>query len=1019
MKTKLALATLTSAVFSALWSQTVFFPSPARVLGHPALAAKSDSPNLVEGRELYLPQGLALDLSLTPPALYVADTGNNRVLGWRNAANFGNGAYADIVAGQPDRFTTLPASPSRSSLNQPTAVAVDAQGNLYVADAGNNRILRFPKPFQQLDQGRSPIEADLVIGQADFTSNRANRGGSPAANTLVLSAAAGPFRTGLAFDGAGNLWFSDAGNNRVLRYPADTLRQGVNGPPADLVLGQADFTSNTALAEAAANRLVKSGLRYPSGLALDGAGRLYVADALDRVLVFVPPLASGAAAARLMGLVVQQQGQPAPPAVTDTGFSQPEGVFMIGPNPAVVDTGHHRILVFDRFEDWPPESATRISPAARSVIGQSDLFSARAQAGGTGLNTPVSAAFSGSELFIVDSGNHRVVVWPQPFNGASRVLGQLSLDLNTANLIEGRELFLTPPRAIGVVSGTVALDTSSKPPRLYVADTFNNRILGFRDAFRVKPGDFADIVIGQPDRLRAVVNFPSGDPRQTTRSSLFWPTGLAVDAAGNLWVADSGNNRVLRFPRPNFDQPQSLPEANLVLGQPDFSTSPRTTDPSRRSMALPYGLAFTPEGHLLVSDAVHHRVLLFRKPATGDFTNGMDASAKFGQPDFVSAASGSAENRFNSPRGIAVDTSGRLYVADTGNNRIVIYSNVAAVSPDEDPRPSMVLTYSTGTSRLRSPYGVAVSPVTGEIWAAEQGANRLLRYPEYAFLPAANFAANLAFAVYGPLAIALDQFGNPVVAEALNRVAMYYPGVVGVNAANFLDRPVAPGTYVALYPAGGQFAFTETRVFDQEPNPIPMPKRLADIEVLVNEEAVPLHFVSPGQINFLMPMNAPTSGTVSVLVQRPSSGQILGYGVLRMDVASPGLFTANASGSGQLAALNQDNTVNGPGNAAPRGSVVQLFATGAGFIPGAPPDGETPGGRQILTPEKPRVFIGTDFVPDSDVLYSGLAPGLIGVWQINFRIPDRVPPGNAVLVYVQYKDIPSMTPQRRGTIAVR
>jgi len=198
-----------------------------------------------------------------------------------------------------------------------------------------------------------------------------------------------------------------------------------------------------------------------------------------------------------------------------------------------------------------------------------------------------------------------------------------------------------------------------------------------------------------------------------------------------------------------------------------------------------------------------------------------------------------------------------------------------------------------------------------------------------------------------------------------------------------------------------------------------MPKRLADIEVLVNEEAVPLHFVSPGQINFLMPMNAPTSGTVSVLVQRPSSGQILGYGVLRMDVASPGLFTANASGSGQLAALNQDNTVNGPGNAAPRGSVVQLFATGAGFIPGAPPDGETPGGRQILTPEKPRVFIGTDFVPDSDVLYSGLAPGLIGVWQINFRIPDRVPPGNAVLVYVQYKDIPSMTPQRRGTIAVR
>jgi len=998
-------------------AQTVFFPLPARVVGHSSLTPKSQSPNLVEGRELYSPQAAALDFSTSPPALYVADTANHRVLGWRNAAGFGNGAYADIVIGQVDRLTTSAAT-TRTGLNQPTGLAVDAQGNLYVADAGNNRILRFPKPFEQLDQGRAPIEADMVIGQADFTSNRANRGGSPAANTVALSTTSGTFRTGMGFDAAGNLWFSDAANSRVLRYPADALRQASGGVAADLALGQPDLTSNTALAVSSTNRLVKTGMRYPSGLAFDSAGRLYVADGLSRVLVFAPPFSTGMAAARLMGIVVQQQGQPAPAPVNDTGFASPEGVVIIGPNPAVVDREMHRILVFDRFEDWPAESASRISPAARSVIGQTDMSTARAAAGASGLNTPVHAVFSGSELFIVDSGNHRVVVWPQPFSSAARVLGQLSLDYNAANLIEGRELFLTPA-AIGPVSGTVALDTTSMPPRLYVADTFNNRILGFRDALRVKPGDFADIIIGQPDRFRSTINYPSGDTRLTTRASLFWPTGLAVDSSGNLWVADSGNNRVLRFPKPNFDQPQTMPEANLVLGQPDFFTNPRSTDPTRRTMSLPYGLAFTPEGHLLVSDAAHNRVLLFRKPAAGDFTNGMDASAKFGQPDFTSASSGTAENRFSTPRGISVDTSGRLYVTDAGNSRVLIFSNAAAVGADDDPRPATTLLYSTGTTRLRSPYAVAVSPITGEIWVAELGASRLLRYPEYGFLPAANYAANLAFSVGGPLAVALDAHGNPVVAEALNRVAMYYPGVVGVNAANFLDRPVAPGTYVALYPAGGQFAFSETRVFDQEPNPIPMPRRLADIEVLVNDQPVPLHFVSPGQINFLMPMNAPSSGTVNVLVQRPSTGQIFGYGRIEMAVASPGLFTANASGSGQLAALNQDNTVNGAGNAAARGSVVQLFATGAGFIPGAPPDGDTPGGQQILTPEKPRVFIGTDFVPDSDVLYSGMAPGLIGVWQINFRIPDRVAPGSSVLVYVQYKDVASMTPQRRGTIAVK
>ncbi|MDW8129357.1 MAG: hypothetical protein RMI94_02335 [Bryobacterales bacterium] len=1013
---------LAAALTAAAMAQTVFNPQPARVVGHFTLTARSGSPNLVEGRELYWPQSATLDFSLSPPALYVADTLNHRVLGWRNALQFGNGAYADIVIGQPDRFSTSPGT-SRTALAGPVAVAVDAQGNLYVADAGNNRILRFPKPFQQLDQGGSPVAADFVIGQPDFSSNRANRGGSPSAATVALATASRLFPSALVFDAAGNLWFSDAGNSRVLRYPADALRQGALGPAADLVLGQENFSSGTALGETAANRLIRNRMRHPSGLAFDTGGRLYVADALNRVLVFTPPFSSNMASARLMGIVVVPSGQQ-PPAVSDTALNRPEGVLMIGANPAVVDSGNHRILVFPRFEDWPPETSARVSPAAQAVLGQPDMNTARAAAGSTGLNGPVHAVFSGSELFVVDSNNHRVVVWPQQsggqFVGANRVLGQISLDFTAPNLIEGRELFLTPS-AVGLYAGAVALDNSSNPPRLYISDTFNNRILGYRDAFRVKPGDVADIVIGQPDRFRSTINYPSGDPRVTTRSSLYWPTGLAVDADGNLWVADSGNNRVLRFPRPNFDEPQVLPQANLVLGQADFFVTPRSTDPTRRTMAMPCGLAFTPEGHLLVADAAHHRVLLFRKPEGGDFANGMDASAVIGQPDFTSAAPGTAENRFNNPRGIAVDTSGRLYVADLGNNRISIFTGVAALTPGSDPRPVVVLVNSTGTTRLRSPYGVAVNQATGEIWVAELGASpsRLLRYPEYAFLPATNLTANLAFAVSWPLALALDRYGNPVVAEAINRVAMYYPSVVGVNAANYLERPLAPGTYVALYPSGGSFAFSETRVFDQEPNPIPMPKRLADVEVLINDEPVPLQFVSPRQINFLMPMNAPTSGSVSVLVQRPSTGQILGYGRLEMAPASPGLFTADASGSGQLAALNEDNTRNSASNAARRGSIIQLFATGAGFIPGAPPDGDTPGGRLIHTPERPRVFIGTDFVPDDHILYSGLAPGLIGVWQINVRIPDRVAPGNAVLLYVQYKDIPSMTPARRATIAVR
>ncbi|MEK7403944.1 MAG: hypothetical protein AAB225_02445, partial [Acidobacteriota bacterium] len=235
-------------------AQTIFNPSPIRVVGHASLTVKSGSPNLVEGRELWGPQSLALDLSASPPALYVADTGNNRVLGWRNAAQFSNGAYADIVIGQRDKvstFTLGPGTTLRTGLTAPTGLAVDTQGNLYVVDTGNNRILRFPKPFTQPDEVKQP---DMVIGQTSFDTRSANPGGV-SASTVGVTTSRGTFRSTLLFDANGNLYFTDAGNHRVLRYPAAALAPGSpNGPAADLVLGQVDFTSTTALGLTTQNR---------------------------------------------------------------------------------------------------------------------------------------------------------------------------------------------------------------------------------------------------------------------------------------------------------------------------------------------------------------------------------------------------------------------------------------------------------------------------------------------------------------------------------------------------------------------------------------------------------------------------------------------------------------------------------------------------------------------------------------------------------------------------------------------
>ena len=101
----------------AAWPQINLNPAPSRTVGHPVTpqveqnALYSANPNLVEGRELYQPQGIALDLSSTPPAIYVSDTANNRVLGWKDATKFANGQSADIVIGQVDFFTTYAQGP--------------------------------------------------------------------------------------------------------------------------------------------------------------------------------------------------------------------------------------------------------------------------------------------------------------------------------------------------------------------------------------------------------------------------------------------------------------------------------------------------------------------------------------------------------------------------------------------------------------------------------------------------------------------------------------------------------------------------------------------------------------------------------------------------------------------------------------------------------------------------------------------------------------------------------------------
>ncbi|MGO9095189.1 MAG: hypothetical protein ACLQGV_08195 [Bryobacteraceae bacterium] len=1043
-----------------------FFGAPARIVGQASLNAVqySSSPNLVEGRELWSPAGIALDASTG--GLYVSDTLNNRVLGWRNAASFSNGAYADIVVGQPEgpnaMTTTNPQGPccnpqQTRGLHWPTGLAVDTQGNLYVVDAGNNRILRYPTPFAAGSPGMNP---DIVIGQPDFNSYSANQGGgaTPAAGAISPLASNSPVAQALVFDTSGNLWYADTGNHRVLRFPAGSGGK-VQGT-ADHVLGQLDFVHAAALPETNAGFTNLSGLRYPTGLAMDATGRIYVSDSLARVLIYQSsPQAAGNPAMKMLGQVVVPSGQQPPATPNATQFGYPAGLAMIANNTQLVvaDAVLNRLTVFAPLDSWlsTPSTPPSSSPAAITVIGQTDYSGNTASAAASGLSAPSQVAFSGSELFVADSGNNRVVVFPQAATGgtaATRELGQLNFGYFAPNLIEGRELYLFAgfysisglSGALFADSGGVAVDSTSTPPRLYIADTYNNRVLGFADARSVHPGDTAGLVIGQPDRFGSGINGPANSAKQPSATGLNLPAGLAVDSSGNLYVADRGNSRVLRFPSP-FNQPNLVSEtANLVLGQADF-TSPSNTSVSDRTMAAPYGLAFMPEGHLLVSDMDQNRVLLFKLPQGGGFSSGQPADGVIGQSDFYTATSSQGlPDKMASPRGIGMDTSGRLYVADAGNNRILVWGSTATYGPSGGPAPVLALTNSTSSAALKYPQGVVVSPADGAIWVAESGAGRILQYPEFVTASLTGLAEFILPTASYPLGLALDGFQNLLVVESANRVSMYFPPLWITSALNFLPNSsvantyaqpcCAPGSWASAWPfsPGNSFGSIATA----SASSLPFPTMLGDTQVLVGGVPAPLWYVTAGQINFQVPQNTSTTfGVADVLVQQASTGRVLAWSIGTPYVSVgpaapalnlwPGYPTGTANGIQVIAQQFADNPPSCNGQAGPaspscpggvrpanRGETITLYATGQGLLTGMPADGAAASG-QVSTPTNPQVFMGTAFVPAADVTFSGLAPALVGVWQINVTVPQNTTPGPVWIMLFygdEYSSVRSTTP---------
>ncbi len=186
---------------------------------------------------------------------------------------------------------------------------------------------------------------------------------------------------------------------------------------------------------------------------------------------------------------------------------------------------------------------------------------------------------SHANLFIADTGNNRVVRWPYsavtgPASAANVVLGQPDFAHTSANTVD----------ATGLSGATaVAINKSVKPNHLWVVDTNNNRVLGYTSAATFATYAAADIVIGQPDFFSGGSNLNSAPSAKTLNA----PNAAAVDAAGNLFVADGCNNRVLMYAKPFLSGIKANQAAVVVFGQAKVVTLPPAPASAPQSNPLP------------------------------------------------------------------------------------------------------------------------------------------------------------------------------------------------------------------------------------------------------------------------------------------------------------------------------------------------------------------------------------------------------------------------------------------------
>jgi uncharacterized protein (TIGR03437 family) len=481
-----------------------------------------------------------------------------------------------------------------------------------------------------------------------------------------------------------------------------------------------------------------------------------------------------------------------------------------------------------------------------------------------------------------------------------------------------------------------------------------------------------------------------------------------VDSNGNLYVSDTQNARVRKI---------SNGTINTVAGNGTAGYGGDGGAAASAQLNIPTGLAVDGNNNLYIADFSNNRV---RKVTPGGTITTLAGNGLEGYSGDGGPANGA---QLTTPVGLAADSSGNVYIADSGNNAVRVVNASGIISTvagnglagySGDGGPALL-------AMVGSPTGLAVDP-SGNLYISDDSLRVRKVYTSGFITTIAGDGARgytgdggvAPFATMnGPAGIALASNGNLYVADSGNSAIRelllggFQIKIAAVTSvASNLAGPVVGGEIVALYGTGLGPAAGVTYTPGTNGQ---LPTTLAGTTVYFGNYAAPLFYASANQISAIVPYEV--SGS-QVLVFVEYNGNLSATFPVSLATAVPAIF---ASASGQAAAINiQANgawAYNSAANPLNAGDYVELFLTGTGQTNPPSVDGQpTPNGNELVAATVTVTIGGKTLTPS----FAGGAPGLAGVTQVNVQIPSGLTAG-AVPVSVQ---VGSVSTQPGVTIAV-